>query len=778
MAAVKEADPTTTARVAAIDEPNVIRPYPSTVRWRIRQGAVESYRAAAESINESNADIVNIQHEFGLYGVWGREENGEWSGDHFEDHLTPFLTALTKPSVVTFHTVLPHPSPSVRAAVRSIVSHTDGVVVMATTAIELLRKQYGITSPITLIHHGMPAVQPIGRRRLKEKLGLQGRTLISTFGLVDPRKGLEYMIEAVHEVVKDHPKVLYLIAGQTHPELLRRKGEEYRNSLMERVTKLGLDDHVGFVNQYMTQKDIIEYLLASDVYVTPYLDPNQITSGTLSYALGAGKAIISTPYLHAIEALADGRGILVDFRSSEQLVNAIIPVLDNPEYKAQLEGASYEYSKMMTWPESGKNFRILMQGIVDRAKPARQPERRKTSSKTQPSIVTRHPRNPLLVPSDVTPSNPQFEAVCVLNAGTAVVGDETLLLVRVAERPRLDLPMPRSAQTLIFEGVYPHMAPLPTRLRARDVVATALYDVSRDPAPLVPLYIDRNQPGLDLSDPRIIRMRTVAGGFGSARDDFADVLTQVSHLRLARSRDGVRFHLDQEPFLAPTGPYEEYGLEDPRITKIGDRWYITYVAVSRMGMATALASTQDFVTVKRHGTIFLPDHKDVVLFPEKVNGRYVALTRPMPQSFARVHAIWIAYSDDLVNWGGHQTLAVPRPGMWDGLRVGASAPPIRTSEGWLEIYHGVDSSSRYCLGSLLLDLDDPSHVIGRSSQAFLSPEEPYEKNGLFANTVFSCGVVPLDEDGTRLRIFYGAADTCIAAADVNLADILARTERC
>ena len=320
--AVREADPRTQARVAAIDERNAVRAYGSEVRWRIRQGSAMPYRAAAHEIDRSNADIVCVQHEFGLYGLW---KGGGFVGDHwiegtYEDHLTPFLEELKqKPALVTLHTVLPDPSPAIRDAVRSIADAAHGLVVMAETAVTILDEVYGVSAKPTVIPHGMPHIEPQGRRRLKAKLDLDGRQIISTFGLVGPGKGLEYVIEAMPEVAARHPEALYLIAGQTHPELLRQRGEEYRNKLIELVEELGLTDNVLFVNQYLEQKDIIEYLLATDVYVTPYLDPNQITSGTLSYALGAGKAVVSTPYLHALEALDNDRGLLVEFRSPESI---------------------------------------------------------------------------------------------------------------------------------------------------------------------------------------------------------------------------------------------------------------------------------------------------------------------------------------------------------------------------------------------------------------------------------------------------------------------------
>ena len=357
-AAVQAADPTVRTVHAAIDEAAVMRAYPSDVRWRIRQGDPESYRAAAAALNASGVDVVNLQHEFGLYGTW--------NDGVFDDHLLPFLNELRLPLVATLHSLPPEPSDSMRDAIRAIASRADVTVVMAQLAARLLATQYGVTRPPVVIPHGMPAIARSGRHRLKRQLGIEGRTVISTFGLVDPRKGLEYMIEAMPEVAERFPSCIYLVVGQTHPELQRTAGEAYRNELIARVARLGLGTHVGFVNQYLSQREIVDHLLASDVYVTPYLDPNQITSGTLAYALGAGKAIVSTRYLHATEALAEGRGILVDFRSSEQLAAGVLALLSDPGRKEDMERRAYAYGAEAAWPAVGRHTLELMRQLVDR----------------------------------------------------------------------------------------------------------------------------------------------------------------------------------------------------------------------------------------------------------------------------------------------------------------------------------------------------------------------------------------------------------------------------
>ncbi len=386
------------------------------------------------------------------------------------------------------------------------------------------------------------------------------------------------------------------------------------------------------------------------------------------------------------------------------------------------------------------------------------------------NIGTRLAENPILTARDVKPSRHDLEVVSVFNAAAAMVGDEVILLLRVAERPRRDVVPGPDALTLDLEQPHPVPHPLPSHYRGQELVGMCFLDTGQQPPRIVVAYIPADLPGLDLRDPRAIRYHSNTGYLSALKDGYVDFLAQISHLRVARSRDGIHFTVDDAPAIAPLTEMEEYGVEDPRATLIDGVWQITYVSVSRWGITTSLATTTDFRSFERKGVIFLPDHKDVALFPRAIGGSYAALTRPMPQSFSRVFGIWIAFSEDLLHWGGHELLALPRWGLWDERRTGASAVPFLTEHGWIELYHGVDRNTTYALGALLLDAEDPRKVIARSPTPILEPTEPYERTGLFNDTVFSCGHIDLG--GGRVRVYYGAADSVIAAADFRIDEIV------
>jgi beta-1,2-mannobiose phosphorylase / 1,2-beta-oligomannan phosphorylase len=365
-------------------------------------------------------------------------------------------------------------------------------------------------------------------------------------------------------------------------------------------------------------------------------------------------------------------------------------------------------------------------------------------------VATRLEENPLIVPAHVPPTRPDMEVVCAFNPAAVRHGDEVVLLLRVAERPRLGAEPAPDACLLDISGPEPQFQPLDRDIPTDGLIGLALFNPDGDPPGIVSGYVRRDLPGLDLHDPRAVSY---------LKQSF---LSQISHLRVARSRDGIHFAIDSEPAITPTTLLEEYGCEDARITPLEGRYVITYVSVSRLGITTSLASTSDFHSFTREGIIFLGDHKDVVLFPERIGGRYWALTRPMPSSFAKIHGIWLANSPDLTHWGDHHLLALPRPGFWDERRTGG-----------LVLYHGVDATNRYCMGGLLLDGDDPTRVLARSPEPILSPDAPFERAGFYGNVVLSCGHVGLDARNRRIRLYYGAADSVTAAADFDTEEIIA-----
>ena len=333
----------------------------------------------------------------------------------------------------------------------------------------------------------------------------------------------------------------------------------------------------------------------------------------------------------------------------------------------------------------------------------------------------------------IAPSRPDLEVVGVFNPAATRHEGDVVLLLRIAE------------------------APAGTR---QGEVAAAVWDVAAND--LEVRRWPRDAPSVDARDPRMV----VADG--------QTWLTSISHLRVARSTDGLAFIVDPLPALSPETPYETFGVEDARITLIDGTYWINYTAVSPHGIATALASTTDFRRFERHGIVFPPNNRDVTIFPERIGGRYVALHRPMPSGLGDV-AIWIASSPDLLSWGDHRHVASARAGGWDDAKVGGGAVPFRVRsdrwDGWLAVYHGVtESPTTYSLGALLLDADDPSRVIGRSRDPILFPEAPYEREGFFGGVVFTCGLVA---EGDRVRVYYGAADGVTAVADLSLDEILA-----
>ncbi|MGX7196451.1 BtaManbiosPhlase [Enterococcus olivae] len=345
--------------------------------------------------------------------------------------------------------------------------------------------------------------------------------------------------------------------------------------------------------------------------------------------------------------------------------------------------------------------------------------------------IERFLENPLVCPLDVPPLHEDHEVIGAFNAGVAQYKDEVLLFLRVAERPIS---------------------------RQRNIVKAPVIDLETNELEIV--EFDKNDERYDFEDPRMIRLKDKLDSF--------IYLTSLSYIRVARSKDGHRFTVDDEALLYPNNKYQIFGIEDARCTQIEDTYYINFSSVSPVGVCDSLVSTKDFKIFKDMGNIFAPENKDVLIFPEKINEQYYALHRPSLKSIGN-YDIWIASSPDLQSWGNHKHLIGIRPSKWDSGRVGGGLVPIKTQEGWLVIYHGATPENRYCMGAALLDLDDPSKLIARSEHPIMEPEEEYEKNGFFGDVVFGCGGLV---DGDRLTMYYGVADTSMAGCTMSISEIL------
>jgi predicted GH43/DUF377 family glycosyl hydrolase len=341
-------------------------------------------------------------------------------------------------------------------------------------------------------------------------------------------------------------------------------------------------------------------------------------------------------------------------------------------------------------------------------------------------IAKRSNRNPLLKPADLKPAIPGMEITCLLNPGVFKLHGKTWLVLRVAERPK-------------------------------QIEGKISFPIYNEAGKIEVLSFDKDDPELDASDPRVIKYKG------------QNYLTTLSYLRLVYSDDDVTFHEDPEyPPIFGKGFLESFGIEDCRVSTMEDGFYLTFTEVSPVAVGVGLIITKDFKTYERKGMIFPPHNKDCAIFEEKINGMYYALHRPSSPELGGNY-IWIAQSPDRIQWGNHKCIAVTREDKWDSARVGAGAAPIKTSEGWLEIYHGADHNHRYCLGALLLDLNDPSKVLARSAEPIMEPVAAYEKTGFFGNVVFTNGHYV---DGDTIKLFYGASDEVICSAEFSITAIL------
>src|SRR5437016_395579 len=316
--------------------------YPSRVRFELADNDVGAYTRAADFLNVNASDVISVQHEYGIFG--GKAGS----------HLLTMLRELRMPIVTTLHTILASPNLHQRRVMDEITALSDRLVVMTASGADLLRDVHGVAEEkIDVIPHGIPNVPFAGS---KNRLGVEGRPLILTFGLLSPDKGIEHVIDALPSILAQHPDAVYIVLGATHPHIIERQGETYRLMLEDRAKRLGVDGNVIFHNRFVSQAELSEFLAAADIYITPYLNPEQITSGTLAYALGAGKAVISTPYAYARELLADERGILVPWNDAPAIASEIVALLDDPEKRLALRRAAAEHGRSMLWPAVAHSY--------------------------------------------------------------------------------------------------------------------------------------------------------------------------------------------------------------------------------------------------------------------------------------------------------------------------------------------------------------------------------------------------------------------------------------
>ena len=331
--------------IIAINDKGGYYNYPSLVGFQIDREEVDSYVEAAEYVNRSDIDIVNLQHEYGLFGgVWG-------------EHILAFLERVEKPVVTTLHTVLPEPVADAHRVLEGIIRFSEHVIVMARVGIGIIEQLYlAFGDQTQYIPHGCPNVPFISSVPVKKELGLEDRVVLSTFGLISRGKGIEYAIRAMPPIVKVEPRTLYLVIGETHPEVRKHEGESYRQSLLDLVGDLGIEGNVRFVNRFLEKSELISFLQATDVYILPYPNKAQISSGTLLYALSTGKAIVSTPFLHAEEVMFEGAAMRCEFRDPESIADSVINLLQFSDVHDKIERRAYQYSREMIWPNVGMRY--------------------------------------------------------------------------------------------------------------------------------------------------------------------------------------------------------------------------------------------------------------------------------------------------------------------------------------------------------------------------------------------------------------------------------------
>jgi glycosyltransferase involved in cell wall biosynthesis/CBS domain-containing protein len=331
--------------VVAVNDKGGRYDYGFRVESQIDVQDTQSYEKAAQYINASNVDVVNLQHEYGIFG-------GEWG-----EYVTVLLQKVQKPVVTTLHTILEQPDPDARMVLGRVLERSNLVIVMAKVGMGILEHLYGrFADKIRYIPHGCPNVPFVGTAMMKQSLGFKDRVVISTFGLLSRGKGIEYVIQALPQMLGEHPEILYLVIGETHPEVRKREGETYRGFLLDQVDSLGVEKNVRFVNRFLTENELISYLQATDIYVIPYPNREQVSSGTLSYALSTGKPIVTTPFLHAEEPISSGAALQCEFKDPTSIAERVNRLLGDDQIRQRYARMAYEYSRPMIWPNVAMRY--------------------------------------------------------------------------------------------------------------------------------------------------------------------------------------------------------------------------------------------------------------------------------------------------------------------------------------------------------------------------------------------------------------------------------------
>jgi glycosyltransferase involved in cell wall biosynthesis len=331
--------------VIALIDPSENCNYPEEVVFQIERNKLEDYYRAAYFINHSDADVICLQHEFGLFG--GKAG----------DYIFALLSEISKPVITTMHTVILEPELEYRVSTEKLVMYSDKLVVMSQTAVNILKDGYGVSEDkIEVIFHGMPDYPLSDCGKYKKMLNLKGSPLILTFGLLSQNKGIESLLKALPEVVNQHPDLVYLILGATHPMIKKKYGEAYRQYLKNIVSELEIENNVVFHDKFVEKEELCNYILASDIYASPYPSKEQVVSGTLTYAIGMGKAIVSTPYWYAQEMLSENRGLLVDFGNVDGFKKSLLYLIENPEKCNIMRENAYYFGRKMTWENVGKEY--------------------------------------------------------------------------------------------------------------------------------------------------------------------------------------------------------------------------------------------------------------------------------------------------------------------------------------------------------------------------------------------------------------------------------------